>query len=206
MAKVFVKMLHTPYANKDHVRNLCSAHSLHCHSPQYPALSRTKHTSSMILIGHAPEKPFPSLANHIRCNHSSSKMTKSSKASPGATGATIKEVTTLLSKAQPFLQPAQEILSLTSTAVKDLQKPANKSKAKKAKVVIELAKKATAVASEASTKHKKQKALLKKDVGEDEMPLLQERLEDRQYYDAQPGDYYYEERYGGEQRGGKERR
>jgi hypothetical protein len=133
-------------------------------------------------------------------------MTKSSKASPGATGATIKEVTTLLSKAQPFLHPAQEILSLTSTAVKDLQKPANKSKAKKAKVVIELAKKATAVASEASTKQKKQKALLKKDVGEDEMPLLQERLEDRQYYDAQPGDYYYEERYGGEQRGGKERR
>ncbi|KPI37160.1 uncharacterized protein AB675_3665 [Cyphellophora attinorum] len=134
-------------------------------------------------------------------------MTKS-KPSKAPTGATIKEVTTLLSKAQPFLEPAQEILSLTSTAVRDLQKPVNKSKAKKAKVVIELAKKATAVASEASMKHKKQKGLKKKEVGEDELPLLQEQSEARHYYDGQRSDrYYYDvERHEWEQPGERSHR
>jgi hypothetical protein len=173
-------------------------HVLHCHS---------HHGATFVLqeaarpISSLPQTPSPpnSPKVHLRAQSTITyhRMTKS-KPSKAPTGATIKDVTTLLSKAQPFLEPAQEILSLTSTAVKDLQKPANKSKAKKAKVVIALAKQATAVASEASTKHKEQKAL-KKDVREDEIPLLQEHLEAGGYYGEQrPGEYYYD---GGRNRG-----
>lgn len=89
----------------------------------------------------------------IKQNHHLN-MTKENKAS-------MKEVVAVVKKTHVFLEPAQQILSLTNAAFKDLQNPSNKSKAKKAKIVIDLAKKATAVASEANKKYKAQEATKK---------------------------------------------
>lgn len=115
-------------------------------------------------------------------------MTKSKKI-------TVKQTLAVVEKAHVFLEPAQEIFTLANGALKDLQKSSNKSHGKKAKVVFDFAKKATAVASEASKKHKAQKRLTEQ-VGA--LPPQYEEIyheEGHRYEYRHPNKQEYEDRY-----------
>lgn len=116
-------------------------------------------------------------------------MTKSNKL-------TIKQALAVVEKAHVFLEPAYEIFNLANGAVKDLQKSSDKSNGKKAKVVFDFAKKATAVASEASKKHKAQKKLTEQQEGV--LPPQYEEIyhEKGHRYEYRHGDKQeYEDRY-----------
>ena len=71
----------------------------------------------------------------------------------------VKHTLSQVEKASVLLDPAQQIFKLGAIAVTDLQKCSGKSNATKAKVVINFAKKATAVATEAGKKHREERVL-----------------------------------------------